>query len=107
MVRTKSISFGDRIFARVSKNGQTVFNFVSEKVANMGDLVAQLRVAMKDIQGLVMVHIRNYNQGWGEQRPLMLYASKSQVYSSPSYIAGRGENASQPGRKMLFPWETH
>ena len=57
--RTKSISLGDKIFARVTRNGETIYNFVSEKIANMGQLISELRFAMKDIHGLVMIHIRN------------------------------------------------
>lgn len=70
---SKTISYGDKIFARVTKNGLTVLNFVTEKVSTMGELLAELKKAMKDFTGLVMIHIRNYHQGWGEERPLMLY----------------------------------
>lgn len=106
MNKTKSISFGDRIFARVTRNGQTIYNFVSEKVSNMADLLRQLRGAMKDIQGLVMIHIRNYNQGWGDERPLMLYASKVRNYGGHPSIQTISQEET-PKRKMLFPWETH
>lgn len=106
MNKKKSISFGDKIFARVSRNGRTIFNFVSEKVANMADLLSQLRIAMKDIQGLVMIHIRNYNQGWGDERPLMLYAQKHRNYSSYNDVSGESVITTK-GNKMLFPWETH
>ena len=106
MNKTKSISFGDKIFARVTRNGQTIFNFVSEKVANMADLLSQLRIAMKDVQGLVILHIRNYNQGWGDERPLMLYARKVKNYNFTSHTADTVEIES-PVRKMFFPWETH
>lgn len=106
MNRTKSISFGDKIFTRVTRNGRTIFNFVSEKVSNMSDLLSQLRLAMKDMQGLVMLHIRNYNQGWGDERPLMLYAGKNNSYSE--YGSTQNTNvSSQIERKMFFPWETH
>lgn len=105
MNKKKSISFGDKIFARVTRNGQTIFNFVSEKVSNMADLLSQLRYAMKDVQGLVMLHIRNYNQGWGDERPLMLYAKKVRSYSDFEEIAGTVQENSD--RKMFFPWETH
>lgn len=106
MNKTKSISFGDKIFARVTRNGQTIYNFVSEKVSNMADLLSQLRSAMRDIQGLVMIHIRNYNQGWGDERPLMLYARKVRSYSAPSQNV-YSVVTETPARKMLFPWETH
>ena len=104
--KNKSISFGDKIFARVTRNGQTIFNFVSEKVANMAQLINELRFAIKDVQGLVMIHIRNYNQGWGEERPLMLYARKINAYSSNKQ-AGNPIDTKLSDRNMFFPWETH
>ena len=107
MNRTKSITFGDKIFARVTRNGREIFNFVSEKVANMADLVSQLRFAMKDIQGLVMIHIRNYNQGWGDERPLMLYARKINSYYTESSTAPVITPKEPIQREMYFPWETH
>ena len=100
----KSISFGDKIFARVSRNGRTVLNFVSEQVANMSDLLSQLRKAMKDIQGLVMIHIRNYNQGWGEERPLMLYAEKRPYLK---LVTTKEPIEKNDSKKMIFPWDTH
>ena len=66
------INYGDKIFARVSKNGRTVINFVTEKVATISELIAQLRAAVKDLTGLVTIHIRNYNQGWGAEKQLVL-----------------------------------
>ena len=112
MNRNKSISFGDKIFTRVTRNGRTILNFVSEKVANMADLVAQLRIAMKDVRGLVMLHIRNYNQGWGEERPLMLYArntGESNAYGSFISVKSKiSVTDKRPEQKsMFFPWETH
>lgn len=98
----KSISFGDKIFARVTRNGNTIFNYVTEKVSTMTQLIHELRMAMKDVQGLVMIHIRNYNQGWGEERPLMLYARK--INNERMII---GNEHSTPERVMFFPWETH
>lgn len=105
MNKTKKISFGDKIFARVTRNGRTVFNFVSEQVANMADLISQLRRAMKDIHGLVMIHIRNYNQGWGDERPLMLYAEKIKNSPVTQEIGVRMNKIKD--RQMFFPWEIH
>lgn len=104
--RSKSISLGDKIFARVTRNGRTIFNYVTERVANMAQLINELRFAMKDIQGLVMIHIRNYHQGWGEERPLMLYAEKVTNYrqSEKDFSVVKKSN-DRP--RMLFPWETH
>ena len=86
----KTITYGDRIFARITKNGKTIYNFVTERVGSMTEFLMEIRKVMKGIRGLVVLHIRNYNQGWGEERPLMLY--------------------NPPGNeeaRMLFPWETH
>lgn len=109
MNKNKSISFGDKIFARVTRNGRTIFNFVSEKVANMADLISQLRASMRDINGLVMIHIRNYHQGWGEERPLMLYTPKYHNFSNISSIHNNvnANNSQETARQMYFPWETH
>lgn len=104
--RRKSISLGDKIFARVTQNGQTVFNYVTERVATMAQLLSELRLALKDLHGLVMIHIRNYHQGWGEERPLMLYAEKARAFISTDAAEGL-EKENTPGRRMLFPWETH
>lgn len=104
--KNKSISFGDKIFARVTRNGRTILNFVSEKVANMAQLISELRFAIKDVQGLVMIHIRNYNQGWGEERPLMLYAPRVSNYSINAVKNNKEQDNPAP-RSMFFPWETH
>lgn len=106
MNRTKKISLGDKIFARVTRNGQTIYNFVSEKVADMSQLINLLRFAIKDVQGLVMIHIRNYNQGWGEERPLMLYASQVKNYSLGYSEKQSLETMAESG-EMTFPWENH
>ena len=104
--KSKTISLGDKIFARVTRNGNTIFNYVSEKVANMSQLISELRLAMKDVNGLVMIHIRNYHQGWGEERPLMLYAEKVRNYGG-YYEDKIMKFEGKPERKMFFPWETH
>lgn len=104
--RKKTITLGDKIFARVTRNGQTIFNFVSEKIATISQLIRELRFAIKDVQGLVMLHIRNYNQGWGDERPLMLYADKVKNYINYTEIK-KEPIKETPARTMYFPWETH
>lgn len=103
----KSISLGDKIFARVTRNGRTILDFVTERVSNMSELISELRAAMKDIHGLVMIHIRNYHQGWGEDRPLMLYAQRVQGYLVGHQPNQGIETSKTTGRTMFFPWETH
>ena len=74
-LRKNNICYGDRIFARVTKNGRTILDFVTEKVADMNELLSAIRKAMTGFRGLVILHIRNYNEGWGMERPVMLYAA--------------------------------
>ena len=105
MNRMKTITLGDKIFARVTRTGRTIYNFVSEKVSNMTDLIRQLREAMSDFHGLVMIHIRNYHQGWGEERPLMLYATKPSYFSNIELSQNSLDK--QIDKKQPFPWETH
>lgn len=108
--QSKTISLGDKIFARVTRNGRTIFNYVSEKVATMSQLISELRIALKEVEGLVMIYIRNYHQGWGEERPLMLYAERMRNYRSfmkNEVATSSEEDFSHIGREMLFPWETH
>lgn len=70
--RNNRINYGDRIFARVTKNGRTVFDFKSEKVTSIMQFLQMIRDALKGVTGLVLIHIRNYNEGWNQQRPLFL-----------------------------------
>lgn len=108
--RKRSIRYGDRVFARITQNGKTIYNFVTERVGSMTEFIAEVRRTLKGIRGLVMLHIRNYNEGWGEERPLMLYAPKSaMMYGYEAVVespAKMGATAPAQGR-MLFPWETH
>ena len=69
----KTIAYGDKIFARITRNGQTILNYVTQHVASMTEFIMEIRKQMKGIRGLVVIHIRNYDRGWGEERPLMLY----------------------------------
>lgn len=108
MNKNKTIVLGDKIFARVTRNGRTIFNYVTEKVATMSQLISELRIAMKNIEGLVMIHIRNYHQGWGEERPLMLYAHKGTgINPGFSNYVRNERTVENPYKDMLFPWETH
>ena len=70
----KTIEYGDRIFARVTKNGRTIYNFVSDRVSNLQDFIRELLQTIEGLKGLVVIHLRNYNQGWSEERPMMIRA---------------------------------
>ena len=104
--RKKKIVYGDKIFTRVTRNGITIRDFVTEHVSSVTDLIMEVRKMLKDIKGLVVLHIRNYNGGWGEERPLMLYGPALCANMNPS-VTQNIDSAPQSKRTMLFPWETH
>lgn len=68
------IEYGDRIFARLTMGQRTIFEFVADRVADLSELLAQLRFLTRGIRGLATLHLRNQTKGWCAQRPLMLYA---------------------------------
>ena len=72
MNKKRVIKNGDRIFARVIKNGKTIVDFVTENVSTLSELLDQLRICMQGNRGMVMVHIRNYHQGWGTERLMIV-----------------------------------
>ena len=71
-LREKTIRLGDKIFARVTRNGKTILDFVTENVGSMKELISRIRESIKGIHGVVMIHVRNFHQGWGEERPLLI-----------------------------------
>ena len=68
------IEYGDRIFARLTMGQRTVFEFVADRVADLSELLAQLRYLTGGMKGLATLHLRNQNKGWSTQRPIMLYS---------------------------------
>ena len=72
MDKQRVIEYGDRIFARVMKNGRTILDFMTENVSNMSELIERLQSEMVGSRGMVMVQIRNYHQGWGARKWMMV-----------------------------------
>lgn len=91
------IESGDRIFVRVSRNGQSLREFVVDNVSNFTDLIGEIRYASQYVEGLTQVFIRNYSRGWSLERPMKFYP-----VSLP-----RHRKAAAQKRRMLCPWETH
>lgn len=79
-LRSKSFETGDKIFARVAKNGRTIYNFMSESVSSIAEVISQIKNRIGDETGLVMVSIRNYNKGWHEEKPVVLTARRKGVF---------------------------
>lgn len=104
--RTRRIELGDRIFARLTMGGRTVVEFMINRVADMTELLGELRQMTRGARGLARLYVRNQSRGWSLERPLMLYAP-----SVPDVRFGmfteRGADVAPSPRRMLFPWETH
>lgn len=73
--RKFTMAYGDRIYARLSLNGEKVAEFMTDRVAGMAELLGELRTRTRSLRGLCRLYVRNYSRGWSSERPLMLYAS--------------------------------
>lgn len=90
---------GDRIFVRISRQGQTLMEFVVDNASSYTDLIGEIRYAAQHIEGLTNIFIRNYSRGWSRQCPMRFYPGVSRPQ--------RNAPSGQPVRRMLCPWETH
>lgn len=95
------IEFGDHIFARITKNGQLLYECTLDSVADMTQLLGEIRHNTPGMKGLTKLYIRNHSKGWSQERPLMLYPAND-IYAAPKESVTFRRNP-----HMLFPWETH
>ena len=90
------ISYGDRISIRVMIDGQPYMQYETRQVADMTDIIGDLRRRAKGRRGLAVVYIRNHDRGWTRERHIMLYPQRK---FTP---AQRPKAVQVP---MFFPWE--
>ena len=107
-IQRNKIEFGDRIFARLTMGGKTVFEFMINRVADMTELLGELRHMTTGLRGLAKLYIRNQSRGWSQERPLMLYSAnevprRNSIFSTVSVASAVVSNP----RRMAFPWEIH
>lgn len=67
------MTFGDKIYARLTLNGKNVVEFIFNDISDMSQLISHLRYITQSIQGLATLMVRNITRGWSLTRPLMLY----------------------------------
>lgn len=107
-IQRNKIEFGDRIFARLTMGGKTVFEFMINRVSDMTELLGELRHMTSGLRGLAKLYIRNQSRGWSQERPLMLYSNdlprRNSLFSTSSMAPAM---VAQPARHMQFPWEVH
>lgn len=105
--RKNEISYGDRIFVRLTLAGKSVAEFTINKVRDMTELIGELRKYTRGLRGLARLAIHNMSRGWSTERPLMLYTSPAGRTPGASLQASVVQAATAQPRRMLFPWETH
>lgn len=95
----RTISYGDRVFVRVTSRGSVLLEMYTDRVEGLTELIGEVRSRLHGVNGLAKLWIRNHNRGWSTERPIMFYAPTR----TPS-VCKRQQQAQQT---MLAPWETH
>ena len=90
------MSYGDRMSVRVIIDGQAAMQYETRQVADMTDLMGDLRRRARDTRGLAVVYIRNHDRGWTRERRIMLYPRRK-------HAPAQCPKAVQ--MPMFFPWE--
>lgn len=109
-IQRNKIEFGDRIFARLTMGGKTICEFMINRVADMTELLGELRHSTRGLRGLAKLYIRNQSRGWSQERPLMLYSNdevpRRKTFFSTTKTAVPTSSGMRP-HAMAFPWEVH
>lgn len=92
MNRKRNIPFrklimGDRIQARLILDGRIVADFISDRIADMTELLNAIRFRTRELRGLARLYVRNLTRGWSEDRPLMLYTTVGATAARRSQVA--------------------
>ena len=90
------MSYGDRMSVRLIVDGRDAMQYETRHVADMTDLMGDLRRRAKGMRGLATVYIRNHDRGWTRERHIMLYPQRR-------HAPAQRPNAVQV--PMFFPWE--
>ncbi len=109
-MRNRIIRKGDRIFARLTMGARTVIEFMIDQVESMTDLLLEVHRVTSGVRGLCKLYVRNQSRGWAQERPVMLYGTRSAVASKATVSMSTVNAAPSPFSyysHMQFPWETH
>lgn len=108
MNKRPMMKYGDRIYARLSLNGQKILEFMIEKVSDFTELLGELRAHTRRYRGLCRLYVRNLSRGWSMERPLMLYP---ETYPTPGGALRERLSAAAPPApapaRTIMPWDTH
>lgn len=109
-LQNRIFSLGDRIQARLILNGRVVADFISDRIADMTELLNAVRFRTRELRGLARLYIRNITRGWSEDRPLMLYTRDSAGgvgFASSCPSSCPSFRPSFPGRSMIAAVTVH
>lgn len=88
------ISYGDRISVRMTVGMNETIEYETRFVADMTDLIGDLRYRAKGKRGLAIISIRNHDRGWIRERRIMLYPERTYTPAPRVSIA-----------RTSMPWE--
>lgn len=88
------MAYGDRISVRIAVDDRTVLQYETRQVADMTDLMGDVRRRTRGMKGLATVYIRNHDRGWARERRIKLYPQRT--------FPQRLQAVQVP---MFFPWE--
>lgn len=71
------MSYGDRISVRMTTSGNETLEYETRSVADMTDLIGDLRRRAKGMRGLAVITVRNRDRGWVRERRIMLYPERN------------------------------
>lgn len=103
---TYPMIYGDRVFARVMRNGRSVCELTLERVSNYTEVIGEIRHMLRHLRGLVQIVVRNFNRGWSLERPLMLYGDFPAPRRSANRTAAFAAYTPPEPKRMFKPWET-
>ena len=90
------ISYGDRLSVRVTVGSNSPIAYETRNVADMTDLIGDLRRRAKGQRGLAVLTIRNHDRGWMRERRIMLY---------PERTYAPAQRVTTARARMMMPWE--
>lgn len=91
----RQMTYGDKIYARLSINGQNLTEFVIDRISNMSELIAVVRNITNKAKGLAKLYVRNISRGWSIERPLMLYPDKFENCSGRLFSNSRKASSNE------------
>lgn len=86
--------YGDRISVRMTVGINDKIEYQTKNVADMTDLIGDLRRKAKGMRGLAVITIRNHDRGWVRERRIMLYPERT--YAPSQRVSSA---------RMMMPWE--